>query len=188
MSDDTEQFASDSAYDGIKEYDNPLPLWWLITFFGTIIFGFHYWIHYEFGGGTTQKADLKAEMAQIQALRPSSEGPKDDEKELTKLSSNPAMIAKGKSIYDSKCSACHGVELQGQIGPNLTDEYWIHGRGGLVEIASVVRGGVLDKGMPNWESQLNDEEIRAVTVFVASRKGSNPPNAKPPQGEKVVGI
>ena len=91
---------------------------------------------------------------------------------------------RGAALFE-KCAACHGPQLQGLIGPNLTDEYWIHGKGTLSDIAGVIRTGAVEKGMPSWDGQLQNEEIRALAVFVASQIGSNPANPKPPQGEKI---
>lgn len=175
-------------YDGIQEYDNPLPNWWLMTFFGTIIFAFLYWIHYEFAGGPTLLMELKDDMAVIEAAHHSAgkKGSQDTEESLALLLKDSAFVNKGKDIYQAKCAACHGNELQGLIGPNLVDEYWIHGKGNLKGVIEVVRDGVLDKGMPAWDGMLKDEEIKQVVVFVVSLKGSKPPNPKAPQGEKSV--
>lgn len=183
MSNDKENL-TDHEYDGIEEFDNPLPVWWLATFFATIIFGFLYWIHYEFGGAPTQRDELKADLAAIHSLHKHDES-QDKEETLAALVNSEPDLAKGKQVYLAKCAVCHGNELQGLIGPNLTDEYWIHGAK-LTDIAGVIRKGVLDKGMPNWDTQLSNEEIRAVTVFVFSARGSNPANPKAPQGEKVA--
>lgn len=185
MSDEKDVPILEHSHDGIQEYDNPLPTWWLWTFLLTIIFGFHYWIHYEFGGGMTQDQELARDLAQLQSHQRNAPAPSDSEEDLQKLAGSGSALSEGKSVFDGKCAACHGAELQGGIGPNLTDEYWIHGKGNLLEIASLVRSGVLDKGMPGWDSQLKPEEIRSVVVFIASRKGSQPANPKDPQGEKV---
>jgi cytochrome c oxidase cbb3-type subunit 3 len=191
MGNETDEL-KDHAYDGIQEYDNPLPAWWLTTFFITIIFGFLYWIHYEFGGGTGQYEELKADLAHYESLKqkgesqePSSEG----EEDLMKLVAATETVAEGKAIYTGKgtCASCHGPELGGLIGPNLTDDHWLNGKGSFTDIMKVVSKGVLEKGMPNWEAMLSRKEIKAVTAFILSRKGSNPVNAKPPQGEKVGG-
>ena len=91
----------------------------------------------------------------------------------------------GGKVFATKCAPCHGPQLQGSIGPNLTDDFWIHGKGTAAEIAQIVRQGVPDKGMPAWEALLKPEEIQQVAVYVAAAKGSNPPNPKPPQGNKV---
>ncbi len=187
MSKDKDAPLLDHEYDGIQELDNPLPMWWLVTFFVTIIFGFNYWIHYEFGGGETLKQELAADLAVIEKLKASAPPTGDSEDELAKLAASGAgVLASGESVFQGKCAACHGAHLEGGIGPNLTDEYWLHGSGKLTEISGTVRKGVLDKGMPGWEGLLKNEEIQAVTVFIASRKGSQPANAKAPQGEKFA--
>lgn len=186
MSDENDIPVLEHSHDGIQEYDNPLPAWWLWTFLLTIIFAFHYWIHYEFAGGTTQKEELARDMSQVESHQRSRPAPAESENDLKILAGDGPALAQGKDIFVAKCAACHGADLQGIIGPNLTDEYWIHGKGSLVDIAVVVRGGVLDKGMPPWEGQLKPDEVKAVVVFVASRKGSHPANPKGPQGEKVA--
>ena len=186
MSEENDKLVSDHAYDGIQEFDNPLPMWWLCTFFITVIFGFIYWIHYEFAGGQGIWSELKADMAQIEALRAKSGGGQDKDEEINALIASGAAEQKGKVVYDGKCAACHGPQLQGLIGPNLVDDHWINGKGKPSEIASVIRKGVLDKGMPAWNDLLSGEEIKSVSAWVAKNRGSQPPNPKPPQGEKVV--
>lgn len=186
MNKEDDKLLKDHSYDGIQELDNPLPDWWLFTFLATIIFAFLYYIHYEFSGGQTIAQELKEDLAMIDTQRKQNPVPADSEDELMKLLSSAAIQEEGKVVYAAKCAACHGPQLQGLIGPNLTDDFWIHGTGKLGEIAAVIRKGVLDKGMPPWEGQLKDAEIKAVTVFVSSQRGTSPPNPKAPQGEKIV--
>ncbi len=107
------------------------------------------------------------------------------EEELRKLAGTGEALARGASVFQAKCAVCHGVELQGLIGPNLVDSHWLHGRGTAVDIAKVIRLGVPDKGMPAWDGQLQDLEIRSLAVFIAGKRGSQPPNPKAPQGDKV---
>lgn len=190
MSDQKENLTG-HEYDGIQEYDNPLPNWWLMTFLGTIIFSFIYWIHYEFKVGPTQLEELKSDLAMIEAQSKQSTHspvatPVETEEDLKKLVSDPNIVNKGRDVFQAKCSACHGQELQGTIGPNLVDEYWIHGKGHLTDIIAVIRKGAVDKGMPAWDTMLKDEEIKSVVAFISSLEGSKPANPKPPQGEKVV--
>jgi cytochrome c oxidase cbb3-type subunit 3 len=186
MSEDKDAPVIDHDYDGIQEYDNPLPMWWLVTFFATVIFGFHYWIHYEFGGAPTQKQELAVDLGAISKLRGPEESKEPSAEDLEKLAGSAAAVEQGRGVFQGKCAVCHGNDLQGNIGPNLTDDYWLHGKGTASDISGIVRKGVLDKGMPAWETQLKSDEISAVAVFVASKKGSNPPGAKAPQGEKVA--
>ncbi|MCB0369446.1 MAG: c-type cytochrome [Bdellovibrionales bacterium] len=173
-------------YDGIKEYDNPLPGWWLFTFYATIIFAFIYVIHYEFGGGPTIAQELEISMKEIQAAKPAQSATLQiSEEDLIKKTEDPKVIAMGAEVFTGKCASCHGNELQGIIGPNLTDKFWIHGKGKLSDMVTVIKSGVLDKGMPPWDGILKEEEIIAVAGFIHSKKGSNPPNPKAPQGDAV---
>ncbi|MBL7542731.1 MAG: c-type cytochrome [Bdellovibrionaceae bacterium] len=173
-------------YDGIKEYDNPLPGWWLLTFYGTIIFAFIYVAHYESGSGNSLKKDLEIALAQIETLK-SSVGPikLDSEEVLLEKAKDPKLLAVGAEQFQGKCASCHGNELQGLIGPNLTDNFWIHGKGTLTDVITTIRTGVADKGMPPWEGILKNEEIQALASFIHSKYGSQPANPKEPQGQKI---
>ena len=106
------------------------------------------------------------------------------EEELRALLSLPARVQAGKSIFQVRCASCHGAEGQGGIGPNLTDDYWLHG-GKMTEIRDTVTRGVPEKGMPPWGALLKKDEIHSVVAFIKSIRGSQPPNAKAPQGVKV---
>lgn len=180
MTNHKEDILTDHDYDGIKEHDNPLPGWWLFTFFATIIFGFHYWLYFTFGGAPTQIEEANKDMAEYRQMQKKAEPPAGEP-----LNAGQADAQAAKAIFSAKCAVCHGPELQGSIGPNLTDQYWIHGQGKPEDILTVIRAGVPDKGMPAWEGQLSGEELKQVALYVASAKGSNPPNPKPPQGNKV---
>lgn len=179
-------------YDGIQEYDNKLPLWWLASFIATVIFAFIYWIHYEFAGGPNLQAELQVEMEDLQQKSggqgqgASAAAPAASEEDLLKMMSNPEIVEKGKVTFKGKCASCHGDELQGLIGPNLVDEFWIHGKGKLADIQTVVSQGVPEKGMPSWAAMMKNDEIESVVVYIGSLKGSKPANPKAPQGEKVV--
>lgn len=173
---------TDHEYDGIRELDNLLPEWWLAIFGGTIIFAFIYWIHYEFGGGPTELQELHAAMAQIQAVKGS--GPSFGEDQLAGLFTDDAR-KKGGEVFAAKCAACHGPQAGGLIGPNLTDKFWLHGKGTRADIFTVVNKGVLEKGMPAWGEQLPEGELVAVTAYVYSLKGTEVPGGKPPQGDEA---
>jgi mono/diheme cytochrome c family protein len=98
--------------------------------------------------------------------------------------SDSANLAAGESIFISNCITCHGKLGEGGIGPNMTDDYFIHGAG-LGDIVKVINSGVPAKGMIAWRGILNEEQIRQVASYVLTLHGTNPPNAKAPQGEKV---
>lgn len=185
MSDGLDQELKNHEYDGIKEYDNPLPNWWLVTFFGTIIFAFIYWVHYEIAGGPTLDQELELAMADLKSRQGSVASKAESESDLEALMQDPSVALAGVAPYNGKCAACHGQELQGLIGPNLVDSYWIHGKGTRVDIVGMIRKGVPEKGMPPWQGMMKEEEIYAVAAYILSKKGSRPANAKAPQGEKV---
>lgn len=175
---------TDHEYDGIREYNNPLPTWWLATFLASIIFAFLYYIHYELGGAPSMQEDLQAALAVIEKQHPKIESAPLSDSEIAQLISQ-ADIGEGEKQFKSKCAACHGAELQGGIGPNLTDAYWLHGKGSGKELIEVIKTGVLEKGMPAWSAMLKDGEIMAIVSFILARQDSNPAGAKAPQGEKA---
>jgi cytochrome c oxidase cbb3-type subunit 3 len=174
-------------YDGIQEYNNPLPGWWLTIFLSTIIFSFIYWLHYEFGGGPTLNQELQmAQNVELekQKLAKSLLPPSDNSNKSYAELIASADMKSGESVYTSRCASCHADQLQGLIGPNLTDNFWIHGKGDPDGIAEIVNVGVLEKGMPAWEAMLKPEEVVNVVAYVHSKIGSNPKNPKAPQGKK----
>ena len=171
-------------YDGIEEYDNPLPNWWLMIFFGTIIFAFIYWLHYEIGSGPNSDQELKFAMQEIETHQASAPKVVLSESELNeKLKGVDLAAAAG--LFTGRCAACHGQELQGTIGPNLTDEFWLHGKGAASDIAKTIHEGVLEKGMPSWDGLLKDDEIVSIVALILAKQDSHPAAAKAAQGEKV---
>jgi cytochrome c oxidase cbb3-type subunit 3 len=177
----------DHAYDGIQEYDNPLPRWWLALFWLTIIFTPLYILYFHFGGGmlATERYDQEMiafydkQAEQLLALGEITENT------LADLMIDPSMMNGGERIYQAKCATCHGMFGEGGIGPNLTDDYWLHG-GQLLDIYATVRDGVTAKGMLAWERQLRPAELLAVSSYVGTLLGSEPPNAKEAQGDFFV--
>lgn len=174
-------------YDGIIEHDNPLPTWWLWTFFLTIIFSFLYYLHYEIAGGPTLQDELKVAMQEIEKRQTSvtASSPMETEDSLMAVFAKEGALEVGASQYATKCASCHGVELQGGIGPNLTDKFWLHGNATRLDIVKVIRDGVAEKGMPPWGPVMKRDEIYAVSAFVMSKIGTKPPNPKEPQGVAV---
>ena len=94
-------------------------------------------------------------------------------------------LASGKKIYTMHCVACHGTLGEGGVGPNFADEYWIHG-GSIKDLFKVIKYGVPEKGMISWQTQLRPREMQEVSSYILQFQGTNPPNAKAPQGEKYV--
>ncbi|MBI1287349.1 MAG: c-type cytochrome [Flavobacteriales bacterium] len=177
----------DHEYDGIRELDNKLPPWWLYMFYFTIVFGVVYIAYYHFGGGLSQEEEYLAEMAvaeeQKAAFLASSANNVDESS--VELLTDATSIANGKEKFQTLCIACHGAtggSMPGGVGPNLTDQYWLHG-GGIKNVFKTIKYGVPAKGMISWESQLTPRQIQEVASYVLSLQGSNPPNAKEPQGD-----
>lgn len=107
------------------------------------------------------------------------------EEALMAIYKDPAQREAGKALFLEKCSACHASDGGGIIGPNLTDRFWLHGRGTLSDIVKVVSEGVPEKGMPTWEIMLKREQIYAIAAHVKSLQGTHPAHPKPPQGEEI---
>ncbi|MEZ0391772.1 MAG: cbb3-type cytochrome c oxidase N-terminal domain-containing protein [Pseudobdellovibrionaceae bacterium] len=172
----------DHSYDGIQEYDNPLPNWWLMTFFGTIIFSFIYFIHYQFGGGQNQIQELEVSMKEL----PKAAEKIWSEQELQAQSEGHERLEEGKRVFAAKCAACHAAEGQGMIGPNLTDKFWLHGKGHRADLIKVISKGVTEKGMPAWEGLVNEKEMLGLVGYVYSLRKTKPAQAKAPQGVEVT--
>jgi cytochrome c oxidase cbb3-type subunit 3 len=173
-------------YDGIQELNNPTPGWFMVLFYASIIFAIGYLLIYHvFNIGQLQDAEYKTEVAQADAAKKiylSKTANRVDESTV-KLVSDAAVLAEGKAVYKQSCVPCHGESAQGVVGPNLTDEYWLHGNK-IADIFKTVKYGVTAKGMPTWEKQLSPKQIADVSNYILSLKGTHPAGAKEPQGEK----
>lgn len=190
MTDTEKDKLLESNYDGIEEYDNDLPRWWLNIFWLTGIFSVVYVLYVHLGFATTDAEKIKQEISALKSLRASvkqaagSDGIVTEES-LSLLVADAEVVAKGKEVYLAKCMACHGQVGEGLIGPNLTDDFWIYG-GSLLDIREIINVGVLEKGMLAWQGVIPDEEVNAVVAYIRSIRGTNPPNAKEPQGEEFI--
>lgn len=163
------------TYDGIQEYDKRLPNWWLFTLYGAIVFAAGYWAYYHWTDHMLAgyvRVDRRIEELQKNALN---SGAAPTDAQLWNLSQDPAVVASGEKIYKTNCVACHGPDLKGGIGQNLTDATWIHG-GLPINIYDTVIKGVADKGMPTWGPVLGPARVADVIAFVISK---NPTIEKP---------
>jgi len=173
-------------YDGIQELDNRMPPWLQSLFVGTIIIGLAYAAFYFGGIGDMQLAELDKEVAQAEIDKKAfmeKVGASMDENTVT-LATDEAVIGQGKAIFQEKCTACHGPDGGGSVGPNLTDSYWLHGAG-IKNLFKVIKYGVPEKGMISWEKQLSPTDIQKVASYVHSLKGTKPATPKEPQGDLV---
>ena len=177
----------DHEYDGITELDNPVPAWFNGMFYASLTFAVVYLcVYHVFGWGATQEEEYAREMARAEQARQewlALAANNIDESTVT-LDVSPETVAAGMAIFTQNCAACHGGMGEGGIGPNLADEYWLHG-GEVQDVFRVIKYGVLDKGMVPWEQSLTPAQIAEVSNYIMSIRGSNPPSAKEPQGEKV---
>jgi cytochrome c oxidase cbb3-type subunit III len=176
-------------YDGIRELDNNLPPWWKYGFYATIVFAFVYMIHYHVSkSGDLQTEEYTREVAKAERelaefLKNSASNV--DETNVTLLTT-PGDLAAGKEIFTGICATCHGKLGEGNaIGPNLTDEYWLHG-GSLADIFKTIKYGWPDKGMQSWKETYSPMQIAQLSSYIKSLKGTNPPNGKDKQGELYI--
>lgn len=175
------------VYDDIVEHDNKLPLWWQLTLYGAVVFALVYWFGRRLDAIETPLQAYAKEIAAERAAdaeRARSRGTIDDALLVT-LSKDPATLAKGRETFTSTCAPCHRADGGGNIGPNLTDAYWLHGSRPM-DLFRTVFGGVPNKGMPAWGPQLGDDRVESVVAFVLSIKDTNAPGGKAPQGELAV--
>jgi cytochrome c oxidase cbb3-type subunit 3 len=172
----------DHAYDGIREYDNPLPAWWSWIFIGTIVFsGFYFFMAMAMDTNV-----LSATYAYDQDVLADTERTfaskvfKPDAKTLMELQHDDRMLSVGKSIFQTNCAQCHGRNAEGLVGPNLTDNYYIHVKR-IEDFPDVITNGRKSNTMPAWKNKLSPNQIVVVGAYVASLRGTNLPG-KPPEG------
>jgi cytochrome c oxidase cbb3-type subunit III len=171
-------------YDGIRELDNKLPPWWLGMFYLSIAFSVVYLFAYhlsDIGKSPKQEyeASLEVAKAEVNAYL-ATQGDKINETNVTVLT-DPQEVAMGGSIFEANCASCHGKLGEGGIGPNMTDDHWIHG-GGIQNVFKTIKNGVPEKGMISWSDQLRASDMQRVASYILTLKGTNPPNPKAPQG------
>jgi len=172
------------SYDGIRELDNVTPPWFTIAFIASIVFGLGYLWRYQVARSAPNQYEeyeisvTKAELAKQAYL--ASKGDAVDENTVTML--DAAGIEAGKTLFTNNCTACHGSVGQGGVGPNLTDDYWLHG-GSIGDVFKVIKVGVVEKGMMSWKDIFSPEQIAELASYIKSIHGTNPPDAKEKQGE-----
>ena len=171
------------TYDGIEEYDNRLPNWWLFILYGSCIFALGYWlVFHTFKVVDLPMARYDKEMvaaAEAQLARMAEGGITDES--LALMATVPDAVAEGKQLFTTYCVACHLDQGQGLVGPNLTDAYWLHG-GKPTDILKTVNDGVPAKGMAAWGGQLGPSRVQKLTAYVLTIKNTNVPG-KAQEGE-----
>lgn len=175
-------------YDGIQEYDNPLPGWWKMLFVGSIVYSAIYMYYYHNGQvnrtihadyNRAVAANMRLQFEEIGELQP-------DQATILKYMQDEKWVTFGESVFSTHCTSCHGALGQGKVGPNLTDDLWKHVKS-VEDIAKVVTDGAANNAMPAWQTRLHPNEIVLVSSYVASLRGTNPGSGKPPiDGEKPI--
>ncbi|TVR82875.1 MAG: hypothetical protein EA409_04170 [Saprospirales bacterium] len=174
----------DHAYDGIRELDNDLPPWWKYGFYVTIVFALVYLARYHvFQTAPLQLEEFEIAMARAEAEREARAlfAPAINEETVVMLE-DEADLERGKAIYVTNCAVCHGQLGEGGIGPNLTDDYWIHG-GSINDIFRITKYGVIERGMTPWQDILSPLNIAQVSSYIKTLRGTDPPNQKEPEGD-----
>ena len=185
--DDQVEFVPDTVkehvFDGIEEYDNRLPNWWMWIMYGSIVFSLVYWIVFHtLEIRDLPRQDFAAEMQAAQEAelaRMAASGLSDEM--LVLMSETPAKVAEGREIFVKHCVACHLDQGQGSVGPNLTDNVWIHGCSPM-DMHATVTNGVPAKGMPAWLNQLGPTRVQTVVAYVLTLRNTNVAG-KAPEGE-----
>lgn len=175
----------DHEYDGIRELDNNLPPWWLYGFYISIVFAVIYLIRYHVAGtaplseGEYQEQMAQAEIQKAEYLKNAANLV--DETSVVMLE-NQGRIKSGAAIFAKNCAVCHAQDGGGGVGPNLTDQYWLHG-GAIKDVFSTVKYGVPAKGMVPWKDQLNAGQMQEVSSFIMTLQGTTPADPKEAQGD-----
>ena len=183
MNDSQDPLLLDHEADGIHELDNNLPRWWVWLFYLTIVYAIGYLGYYHvLKAGDLQDAAFQKEFAAGEALKTIA---------LTKFeatlgtlapSKETSVLAQGKQTFVTLCAPCHRPDGGGLVGPNLCDDYWIHGSNYADNVRTILNG-VPDKGMITWKGILKPNEVQAVASYIYTLRGTHPPNPKPPENQ-----
>ncbi len=174
-------------YDGIQEFDNPMPGWWKMLFFLSIVYSVGYWVYYENGITPDRSviaaydralaANLQLQFAEIGDLQPTRET-------ILKFADDPKWLKVGEVAFQTNCTSCHGTNAGGRVGPNLTDKQWKNVKQ-VEDIAKVINNGAAGNAMPAWQNKLHPNEVVLLSSYLLSLEGSVPASAamKPIPGE-----
>ncbi len=182
----TRDVALDHHYDGIQEFDNPTPGWWWMVFHATVLFSIGYFIFFQFGTYSWTNVEehdaalaknLRLQFAEIGELQP-------DEPTLLKYMNDPKWLAVGKVVFAGRCVSCHGADASGQVGPNMTDDYYKNLKK-LSDIPMVIANGANNGAMPSWKNQLHPNEIVLTAAYIATLRGQNLPSPRPHEGDLI---
>ncbi len=173
-------------YDGIRELDNPLPPWLKYIFYISIIFAAAYLILLWAFRDDRLRQDKEYQKKMLIAEERLMVAEPEATDSTVSVTAQPVVsIEAGKATFKRLCAVCHGQKGEGLVGPNMTDDYWIHG-GSIDDMTKIIVNGVIEKGMISFKSQLNPKQIKEVLSYIVTLRGTNPPNQKAPQGTKYT--
>ncbi len=187
LQEDEKHLVLDHDYDGIHELNHPLPSWWTGSWILSFVFCVPYFMYYVLMDGPTLLDEYNTDMAKINKVIEAelANSSKFDMNQYSTWVKANDGVAKGKVVYEDNCLSCHSDGGAGDIGPNLTDKYWINAKGDAKTIYPVVVNGVEDNGMPAWGEVLSKNELMSVVSYIITLQGTNPANAKEAQGELI---
>jgi cytochrome c oxidase cbb3-type subunit 3 len=173
----------DHDADGIQELDNLLPRWWLWLFWMCNVFGFLYMVYYHGTSlGESQAASYAREAKAGDEIKKSALASFESNLSSLEPSKDPAVLSDGRRVFTAYCAPCHRADGGGLVGPNLCDDYWIHGSKYEDNLKTIING-VPAKGMLTWRGVLKPQEIQNVASYIYTLRGSSPPNPKPPENQ-----
>jgi cytochrome c oxidase cbb3-type subunit 3 len=184
MDDPKDPLLLDHEADGIKELDNNLPRWWVWLFYLTILFSVIYMGYYHvFRMGDLQAAAFDKEWKKGEEIKAGAIAKFESTLGTLQPSNDGTVLAKGRQTFAILCAPCHRADGGGIVGPNLTDDYWIHGSNYVDNLKTIING-VPEKGMLSWKGMLKPGEIQAVASYIYTLRGTKPPNPKPPENQQ----
>lgn len=175
----------DHDYDGIRELDNSLPPWWKYGFYLTILISvFYLWRYHVSGSGLSSQQEYVAEVqkAEKEVAEYLAKSADNVDENTVKIITETAALAQGQKMFQASCAACHANDGGGGVGPNLADDYWLHG-GSISDVFKSIKYGWQDKGMKSWKEDFSPRQIAELSSYVKSLRGTKPTAPKAPQGE-----
>jgi cytochrome c oxidase cbb3-type subunit 3 len=173
----------DHEADGIRELDNNLPRWWVWLFNLCILFAVGYMAYFHvFRLGDLQAAQYVKESKEGDGIKAQVLKAFEDSLPMLSPSKDQAILERGHAIFLHNCAPCHRADGGGLVGPNLCDDYWIHGSNFVDNLHTIVNG-VPAKGMVTWRGILKTNEIYSVASYIYTLRGTHPPNPKPPENQ-----
>ncbi len=183
MKEISESLLMNHEADGIRELDNKLPRWWVLLFYGTILFAAVYLTYYHvLGVGDLMEAQYQKEMKLGNALKAGAMAKFEHSIATIEPSKDPGVLAGGRTTFLRLCAPCHRADGGGIVGPNLTDDYWLHGSK-FADNVRTIWNGVPEKGMITWKNYLKPQEVFEVASYIYTLRGTHPPNPKPPENQ-----